>query len=668
MLLLTINFLDIGTYTSPQSIKRMLHTSDYEAHKDRNPVAIQGTCVWIFQQQQYISWANELVSSLLWISADPGCGKSVLASFLVDHHTTVLSGRGNVCYFFFKADNEEQRSAIHALSAILHQLYMSQPELVESAQKVLQTRGVDITHLPTLWKIFTKSIRNPKARQTVCIIDGLDECEEQTRRPLVQLISRHFADLDESADKGGRLKILVTSRPENSIKTAFDRPTSSNSGILAQALDRIKMVRLRGEDEVDCISADVELVVRHTIQDFVAQGLPPDLLEDIQSQVIARADRTFLWATLILDLMKEKAEEGASQRELEAILQCHNVYSIYSTLLDSKTNHRKTRKLLNLVLVSLEPLTVEELSIALAIQPEHDSFEASRSLRRPGLRTFSHLERDICYPAENNLKSVCGHFIRIIHGKVYLLHQTAREFLLDEASRELLDFPNLHETEQEELIWSLELNDVEAADEDQGHARSHAEQTTTVKAVVTKSPWQYSFSLLEGHALFLDICVTYLYLLGKKSALSTLGKPSHKTSAFLQYASKSWVPHFHMVRDRIPTEHLSYYQGLCHPRFPGFQAWTELNGNLPVELAMLSISEDEQQDYLVDFFNLEPGDSGYKKARSRITTTASSDMLNLSKLSSNPATSENFHFPVKPDPTGYVSLDFNQTEKMFGRR
>lgn len=52
----------------------------------------------------------------------------------------------------------------------------------------------------------------------------------------------------------------------------------------------------------------------------------------------------------------------------------------------------------------------------------------SNRLRRPGLRTFSHTERGVLYPAENHLKSICGHFIRIIRGKVYLVHRTLENF------------------------------------------------------------------------------------------------------------------------------------------------------------------------------------------------------------------------------------------------
>lgn len=74
------------------------------------------------------------------------------------------------------------------------------------------------------------------------------------------------------------------------------------------------------------------------------------------------------------------------------------------------------------------------------------------------------------------------------------------------------------------------------------------------------------------------------------------------------------------------------------------------------------MSEDEQQDRLVRFFNLEPGDAGYSET---LVETIDPTLLAFSKFSSNPAALDNFHFPVMPGSTGYVSLDFNETHRMF---
>lgn len=51
-------------------------TSTYERFKDFNPERIQGTGQWVLSHPQYHQWHVGPHNDLLWVSADPGCGKS----------------------------------------------------------------------------------------------------------------------------------------------------------------------------------------------------------------------------------------------------------------------------------------------------------------------------------------------------------------------------------------------------------------------------------------------------------------------------------------------------------------------------------------------------------------------------------------------------------------
>lgn len=650
-----------------------LNTCDYQAHKERNVTAVYGTCTWILDDVRYQSWLTEIDSFLLWISADAGCGKSVLTSFLVDHHKRESASQSNICYFFFKADSNQQGNALHALSALLHQLYKCQPELITIAIDFLAEEDQNLRSLATLWKLLTGSVEAPHTRPTICFIDGLDECEENTRKLFIKLITNYFtmSNEDENNKKGAkkRLKLLVTSRPDNSIKNAFDRrqtrlePTEQDqTKKKAIRKPRFAMMRLRGEDETEAISNDIELVIKHAIGDLEYRGLPVDLLEEMERELISRADRTFLWVTLIIQLLEERFEEGASRRELDAILRSRGVDAIYAVLLNSKANHLKARRMLNIILAALEPLTVEELSIALAVKPDHQTFEQSKQPRRPSHMTFSDVERDLAYPFENHIKGLCGHFIRIIHQKVYLVHQSAREFLLNQAFR--TDGMDEESLGLDKDIPGLD-EDMWLFDEDTMENRSGPypqQQFAGEKSTVMKSPdfaWQHTFSLIDAHAVLLEICVTYLYLLGKKSPKSgvVIGTPGPEVSAFLKYAATSWAKHFLRVCDRIEQHDLPYYHGLCHPQFPGFQSWVSTSRTLLPTLQ--GFIDDELQDYLVHKLRLYPGDNGHRRDAEILRR---GDFM---MLSSNP-TSQNLRFPVTADDTGFVSLDFDKTREMFG--
>jgi len=60
------------------------------------------------------------------VSADPGCGKSVLAKYLVDD-VLPNTGKRTTCYFFFKGDLPDQKTAANAVCAILRQLLLEKP-------------------------------------------------------------------------------------------------------------------------------------------------------------------------------------------------------------------------------------------------------------------------------------------------------------------------------------------------------------------------------------------------------------------------------------------------------------------------------------------------------------------------------------------------------------
>ncbi|KAJ5745880.1 hypothetical protein N7520_011062 [Penicillium odoratum] len=116
------------TKLSPEDQRRCLQSlydRIYESFRNRNPDRVAGTCEWFLQHAGYRDWRTEARSSLLWVSADPGCGKSVLAKFLVEHLRQPKSedGRPELVCHFFKDDNNGQRKAVFALRALLHQVF-----------------------------------------------------------------------------------------------------------------------------------------------------------------------------------------------------------------------------------------------------------------------------------------------------------------------------------------------------------------------------------------------------------------------------------------------------------------------------------------------------------------------------------------------------------------
>ncbi|RYP60968.1 hypothetical protein DL771_010297 [Monosporascus sp. 5C6A] len=480
-----------------------LSSTDYESHRDRIPDAVPGTCQWLLHHQKYSDWRSKQASDMLWLSADPGCGKSVLISYLVDCLTRAdnkVRVPEVVCYFFFKEDNEEQNNAVDAVRAILHQLYSAQPRLTKHAANTVIMHGEAMPRqFRALWSILMASVQDVNSRDVIILLDGLDECEPATRSQLLQSLTKFYTSDSESLNKVPYVKAIVASRPDNDIKICFDvLPT----------------IRLRGEDQPEAISNDVELVIKHHIENAVLRGLPRGLLSDLEAGLIRGADRTFLWTTLVIDVLD--AKRGASRRELLKILESRDIYRVYQRLLEDSPDQVEARRLLSIVVAAARPMTLAEMSVAAAVSHKQ--------------RSFDELELDIVHNFEERLKDLCGNFVRIIRSTIYLVHQTAREFLL--------------------------------RDENAGQL-----------ARGTFGIWQHSIILKEAHRELLNICLLYLPFLQIEVSTSPLDVDANSSIRFLDYAARYWTHHYSEVSPQLTDGQISACIRLCNARTPGFHRW-----------------------------------------------------------------------------------------------
>ena len=83
-------------------------------------------------------------------------------------------------------------------------------------------------------------------------------------------------------------------------------------------------------------------------------------------------DRTFLWVALILQPLKDRVEAGASRRELYQILESRDIYAVYRSLLQERYDALKARRMLDIILAALRPMTMEEPRVALTIRLDSD--------------------------------------------------------------------------------------------------------------------------------------------------------------------------------------------------------------------------------------------------------------------------------------------------------
>lgn len=165
---------DYRDWRDKDEIRELLQTlrakNPYRDQLERTATRHPGTCNWFLKHPQFQKWRADAHSRLLWVSANPGCGKSVLSKYLVEENLATLEPQHpTVCYFFFKDISPDSRSICKALSAILHQLFTKIPVLVEHALSVFDQNGDELSPMfSTLWEILENAAADLKSVEVVC--------------------------------------------------------------------------------------------------------------------------------------------------------------------------------------------------------------------------------------------------------------------------------------------------------------------------------------------------------------------------------------------------------------------------------------------------------------------------------------------------------------------
>ena len=384
--------------------------SNYNADKNVIPERISGTCEWFLNHSSFLTWRVLQSSTLLWLSADPGCGKSVLAKYLVTRRGEVLTVNPEaptVCYFFFKDGDIDRVDATKALCAFLHQLIMQQPHLYQYAKEDFENKSEKfLTDFGALWNIFLKATANASGQEIICVLDALDECHERSRKALIAELVQLYSLAGSINSKKPILKFLVTSRPDFDIVRDFKGLTST-----------ISEVRLRGEEESEHISHEIDLVIQYKVKQL---GSKMDLSEShqssLQDNLLSIPHRTYLWLYLTFDSIEKKLE--LTKTDIAVITRTipKDVEEAYTAILDKSPDRTRARRLLHIVLAALRPLSLLEANVAIVMEENQDSY-----------RDLDFWPVKIC---EDRIKNMCGLFLSVVDSKVYLIHQTAREFLV----------------------------------------------------------------------------------------------------------------------------------------------------------------------------------------------------------------------------------------------
>ncbi|KAF2650584.1 hypothetical protein K491DRAFT_666962, partial [Lophiostoma macrostomum CBS 122681] len=315
---------------------------------------------WINVESEYRHWLHGDFP-LLWVSGDPGSGKSYLAGKIISalqKKPSELLGRFDnilVGYFFFRVNEDKSRNFHQALRDMAAQIAQQSTPYANYLMEHYHS-AEDIDTLESAWRRLFASVRDDRTLEKVqiyLIMDGLDEGNAAGTRGRSAFLDV-LGDLGSDTFRSSNISLLLLGRPQltTEVEEGYRKPLpmiNMEKRQMKEGVDRFLSVKIQ---ELQIGSKD-----------------RAQLMESLCTTIERKADGIILWADLILKDLRRKS----SAREM---LDCANAGLsgigdvIGHILRNYKSNlDRGEQHMLSLILAWIysaqRPLTLGEISDAL---------------------------------------------------------------------------------------------------------------------------------------------------------------------------------------------------------------------------------------------------------------------------------------------------------------
>jgi hypothetical protein len=383
-----------------QDIRSTDPRDDKKRIEDTKGGLLKDSYRWVLDNANFQQWHNDPQSRLLWIKGDPGKGKTMLLCGIINELRKTIASTVSVSYFFCQATDSRINSATAVLRGLLYLLVSQQPALISHVRKKHDHAGKsmfeDANAWVTLTEIFACVLQDPSLSTSYLIVDALDECLTDLPRLL------DFVAKQSSASS--RVKWIVSSRNWPGIEEQLERAGHK--------------VRLSLELNAASVSAAVGVFIQQRVSHLAQQQKYDKRTKDaVFGRLVSNANNTFLWVALVCQDLQATAKRNVLKKldlfppELDAL------YKRMIQQISKSDDAELCQQLLALVALVYRPITLREL-VALAEQLE-----------------------DIADESElREIIGLCGSFLTLQGDTIYFVHQSAQDFLLDKAVREV--FPS----------------------------------------------------------------------------------------------------------------------------------------------------------------------------------------------------------------------------------
>jgi hypothetical protein len=356
---------------------------------------------------EFQKWHSNDQSQLLWIKGDPGKGKTMLMVGIINELLQQVQSQPSqsIAYFLCQANDPRLNNATSILRSLIYMLVRQQPHLIthlreryDTDPKLFESGNA----FYSLSAIFDRMVQSSTSATIFLLIDGLDECDFELPE-LLRFITTTRSILSV------QVKWVVSSRNRDDIEQALEFDDSKGKLSL----------ELNAQHIFNAVAAYID----YRVPQLTILRKKETLLEQVKGQLRQKSEGTFLWVSLVVQEMQkcqllsemiellETAPRGLTPFYDRMLLQIQHLEQL---------KRESCMLVLSVVTLGFRPLHLRELCLLAGVVKQQHGFD------------------DL-----ENIIAICGSFLTIRDDHVYLVHQSAKDYLSDNKGSAAI-FPSGH--------------------------------------------------------------------------------------------------------------------------------------------------------------------------------------------------------------------------------
>jgi hypothetical protein len=356
---------------------------------------------WALQTSEFQEWCSTEDSSILWIKGDPGKGKTMLLCGMIEELEKSSGRMAVLSYFFCQSTDRRADNATAVLRGLIYMFVHQWPSLVSHFQTKHDTAGnrlfEDVNAWIALADVLRSMLADPLLDGACILVDALDECSVDRHKLLDFIVAASLIRAN--------IKWIVSSRNWSDIEKAF-----RGAG---------QAVKLSLELNEDSVSAAVTTYIQFKVKELAQRNCYDKVEQDaVRRNLECNSRGTFLWVALVCQELLDV--DGWEAKELSQEFP-PGLEPFYRRMIGQISNSKRSKlckEVLAVASIVRRPLSLEEMSALISGGPS--------DLGKP--------------EAWISIVEDCGSFLLVREKIISFIHQSAKDFLVTQASCEIYPY------------------------------------------------------------------------------------------------------------------------------------------------------------------------------------------------------------------------------------